>query len=158
ADRRRSRLVPAAVALLLLSACAGGAPAESARPSPVSTTPTTAAPSPEAAPTTPTRQPTPHEPEPTAAAAPEPTAAAAPEPSAAPAPEPLRPVLAESAPVAVRIPAAGAASELLHLGLRPDGSLEVPPTHPGAPASWYTASPTPGERGPAILLGHVNAT
>ncbi|MGX5357530.1 class F sortase [Kocuria sp. KH4] len=66
--------------------------------------------------------------------------------------------LAPSAPVAVRIPAAGTDSELLHLGLRPDGSLEVPPTHPGAPASWYTGSPTPGERGPAVLLGHVNAT
>ena len=29
---------------------------------------------------------------------------------------------------------------------------------PGSPASWYTGSPSPGERGPAVLLGHVNAT
>ncbi|MEX5304803.1 class F sortase [Kocuria sp. CPCC 205258] len=138
ADRRRGRLVPAAVVLLLLSGCAGGSPAQPAAPSSsaVSAAPArTPAPGATAAPTTP---------------------AAA--PSAAPAPEALPPVLPGSAPVAVRIPAVGASSELLHLGLRPDGSLEVPPTGPGAPASWYTSSPTPGERGPAILLGHVNAT
>ena len=138
ADRRRGRLVPAAVVLLLLSGCAGGSPAQPAAPSSsaVSAAPArTPAPAATAAPTTP-----------------------APAPSAAPAPEALPPVLPESAPVAVRIPAVGASSELLHLGLRPDGSLEVPPTGPGAPASWYTSSPTPGERGPAVLLGHVNAT
>ncbi|MFI7480919.1 class F sortase, partial [Kocuria sp. M1R5S2] len=87
-------------------------------------------------------------------------AAGAPEPVAErpAAPEGGPPVLPESVPVSVRIPAVDAASELLHLGLRADGSLEVPPAHPGAPASWYVSSPTPGERGPAVLLGHVNAT
>lgn len=137
ADRCRGRLVPAAVVLLLLSGCAGESPAQPAAPSSsaASASPPTVAPSPAAAPATP-----------------------APGPSTAPAPEALPPVLAASAPVSVRIAAVGARSELLHLGLRPDGSLEVPPTHPGAPASWYTSSPTPGERGPAVLLGHVNAT
>ncbi len=51
----------------------------------------------------------------------------------------------------------GVQSELLSLGLRENKSLEVPPDSPGAPASWYNGSPTPGERGPAVLLGHVNA-
>ena len=41
-------------------------------------------------------------------------------------------------------------SSLLSLLDRDDG--------PDAPASWYNQSPTPGERGPAVLLGHVNAT
>ncbi|MFI7744264.1 class F sortase [Kocuria rhizosphaericola] len=141
AGRRRGRLVPAAAVLLLLSGCAGESPAQPAAPS-----------SSAAASVPPARTPVPS-PSPTA----DPTTPA-PEPPAAPAPEAQPPVLAESAPVSVRIPAVGASSELLHLGLRPDGSLEVPPTHPGAPASWYTASPTPGERGPAVLLGHVNAT
>ncbi|WP_246165476.1 class F sortase [Arthrobacter yangruifuii] len=68
------------------------------------------------------------------------------------------PVLAPSAPVSLSIPSTGTASELLRLGLRKDGSLEVPPEPPGSPAGWYTGSPTPGERGPAVLLGHVNAT
>ena len=68
------------------------------------------------------------------------------------------PVLADSAPVSLSIPATGTSSPLLQLGLRADGSLEVPPEPPGSPASWYNGSPTPGARGPAVLLGHVNAT
>ncbi|MFC0490093.1 sortase domain-containing protein [Sinomonas atrocyanea] len=55
------------------------------------------------------------------------------------------------------IPSIGASSELLRLGLQGDGSLEVPPAGPGAPAGWYDESPTPGEPGPSVLLGHVNA-
>jgi sortase (surface protein transpeptidase) len=46
----------------------------------------------------------------------------------------------------------------MKLGLRDNGSLEVPPDGPGAPAGWYSGSPSPGETGPAVLLGHVNAT
>lgn len=68
------------------------------------------------------------------------------------------PPLAESKPTTVRVPSIGLEAPLLHLGLRPDGSLDVPPTEPGSPASWYDKSPTPGEIGPAILLGHVNDT
>ncbi|GEO96200.1 class F sortase [Kocuria turfanensis] len=60
--------------------------------------------------------------------------------------------------MSVRIPATGTDSELLHLGLRDNGSLEVLPGDPGAPAAWYTGSPAPGKVGPAVLLGHVNAT
>ncbi|WP_238986013.1 MULTISPECIES: class F sortase [Kocuria] len=66
--------------------------------------------------------------------------------------------MAESQPISLRIPSIGAQSELLSLGLQDNGSLEVPPGDPGAPAAWYSGSPTPGERGPAVLLGHVNAT
>lgn len=66
--------------------------------------------------------------------------------------------MAASAPVSISIPSVGTQSELLSLGLREDGSLEVPPDGPGAPASWYNKSPAPGEPGPAVLLGHVNAT
>lgn len=46
----------------------------------------------------------------------------------------------------------------MSLGLQDDRSLEVPPGDPGAPAGWYNLSPTPGELGPAVILGHVNAT
>ncbi|WP_426119029.1 class F sortase [Kocuria sp. LHG3120] len=66
--------------------------------------------------------------------------------------------MTESTPSSVHIPAVDTQSNLLHLGLQDNGSLEVPPGDPGAPAAWYSGSPTPGERGPAILLGHVNAT
>lgn len=66
--------------------------------------------------------------------------------------------LAESAPVSLSIPSVRLESSLIDLGLNPDGTVEVPSTEPGAPAGWYTGSPTPGELGPSIVLGHVNAT
>lgn len=67
-------------------------------------------------------------------------------------------VLAASAPVTLRIPTIELSTDLLHLGLRENRTLEVPPGEPGSPASWYDQSPTPGERGPSVMLGHVNAT
>ncbi len=70
----------------------------------------------------------------------------------------LPPVMAASAPVTLAIPSIGVRSNLLHLGLEENGSLEVPEdTGSGTPASWYDGSPTPGERGPSVILGHVNA-
>lgn len=59
--------------------------------------------------------------------------------------------------MALTIPAVGVESPLVKLGLRKNRSLEVPPDGPGAPAGWYAGSPSPGETGPAVLLGHVNA-
>ena len=60
----------------------------------------------------------------------------------------------ESTPVRLRIPAIEVDSEVMALGLRGDGTLDVPPA--GFPAGWYTGGPTPGELGPAIMAGHVN--
>ena len=66
--------------------------------------------------------------------------------------------LPRSEPVALEIPAIGVRTDLLKLGLRENGSLEVPQdSGNGAPASWYNGSPTPGERGPSVMLGHVNS-
>jgi hypothetical protein len=68
------------------------------------------------------------------------------------------PVLPASPPVTLSIPVIDLRTDLLHLGLQENGSLEVPEdTGSGAPASWYDGSPTPGERGPSVMLGHVNA-
>ncbi|MFJ2757420.1 class F sortase [Nocardioides sp. NPDC087217] len=61
--------------------------------------------------------------------------------------------MVRSAPTRLRIPAIGVNSSLMELGLRSDGSLEVPPD--AVPAGWFTGSPTPGELGPAIIAGHV---
>jgi sortase (surface protein transpeptidase) len=41
----------------------------------------------------------------------------------------------------------------MRLGIKRDGSLQVPPS--GFPAGWFAGGPTPGERGPAVLAGHV---
>lgn len=67
------------------------------------------------------------------------------------------PSTAPTKPKAFRVASIEARSELQHVGLRNDGTLEVPPGSPGAPAAWFTGSPAPGEPGPAVILGHVNA-
>jgi sortase (surface protein transpeptidase) len=60
--------------------------------------------------------------------------------------------------VALTVPRLGVRSaKLVHLGLAPDGSIAVPPTGSNSPASWFTGSPTPGELGPAVILGHVDS-
>jgi sortase (surface protein transpeptidase) len=61
-----------------------------------------------------------------------------------------------SAPVRLVIPAIGVDTSLMSLGLKPDGTVEVPPLKAGAPAGWYRNLRTPGEVGPAVLLGHVD--
>jgi sortase (surface protein transpeptidase) len=42
------------------------------------------------------------------------------------------------------------------LGLNADGTIAVPPLGHDAPAGWYRYLPTPGEVGPAVILGHVD--
>jgi sortase (surface protein transpeptidase) len=85
------------------------------------------------------------------------TAAGAPAANVPSPAHPARPAPAP-APVTVTVPAIGVQSPLVKLALRQNGSLEVPPDGPGAPAGWYSGSPSPGETGPAVMLGHVNAT
>lgn len=72
-----------------------------------------------------------------------------------PAPPPADPVR-RSPPVALDIPAIKVHSTLLTLGLNPDGTVEVPPVD-SPQAGWYKDSPTPGELGPAVILGHVDS-
>ncbi|WP_028850561.1 class F sortase [Thermocrispum municipale] len=61
-----------------------------------------------------------------------------------------------SQPVSVSIPRIGARSSLEPVGLNADGTVEVPPVTEPMQAAWYRHSPTPGEVGPSVLLGHVD--
>jgi sortase (surface protein transpeptidase) len=63
--------------------------------------------------------------------------------------------LPASPPVAVTIPAIGVQSNLIHLGLNPDGTVQVPTSF--HVAGWYDQSVTPGQVGPTIILGHVDS-
>ena len=45
----------------------------------------------------------------------------------------------------------------MRLGLKDDGTVEVPPLGGDAPAGWYRNSVTPGEVGAAVLIGHVDS-
>jgi hypothetical protein len=59
-------------------------------------------------------------------------------------------------PVAVDIPAIGVTSVLDRLGLQRNGEVAVPqdPSHAG----WYRLGARPGEKGSAVILGHVDST
>jgi sortase (surface protein transpeptidase) len=61
-----------------------------------------------------------------------------------------------SEPTELRIPKIGARSSLIPLGLNPDETVEVPPVEQPMQAGWYKLARTPGEPGPAVLLGHVD--
>ncbi|TDB87221.1 class F sortase [Actinomadura sp. KC216] len=67
------------------------------------------------------------------------------------------PVLDRSVPVEVAVPSIGVRAPLARLGLAGDGSVEVPPADRLNEAGWYDRGPTPGERGAAVLLGHVDS-
>ncbi|WP_253720215.1 class F sortase [Brevibacterium renqingii] len=62
-----------------------------------------------------------------------------------------------STPTRLRIPAIDVDTTLMDLGLTDSDELEVPPLGKNAPAGWYERSPTPGEIGPALIVGHVDS-
>jgi hypothetical protein len=66
------------------------------------------------------------------------------------------PPMARSVPVRVRVPAIRLDAPVTRLGLAPDGTLDVPPPADPDLAGWYERGVTPGERGTAVLAGHVD--
>ncbi len=48
------------------------------------------------------------------------------------------------------------AGPLLELGLAANGTVEVPSVADGNRIGWYTKAVTPGETGPAVLIGHFD--
>lgn len=65
--------------------------------------------------------------------------------------------LPRSVPVRVDIPRIGVSSSLLILGLNADHTMQVPPLERRSRAGWYRYSPTPGEVGPSVIVGHVDS-
>lgn len=68
----------------------------------------------------------------------------------------VKPVtLSKSEPVSLNIPDVGISTSLSTVGKQQDNTLEVPVSAeiPG----WYRLSPTPGELGPSIIVGHVDS-
>ncbi len=147
-------MASAAAAVLLLAGCSAGAGDEDGADAPASSAASqSAAAAPGAGPTAAAPGPSETGPPEAGPSGPAPSAEA----SSPDAPDPPA-VMDPSPPTALRIPSIGVGTLTLHLGLQEDGALEVPPDGPGAPASWYEGSPVPGERGPSVFLGHVNAT
>ncbi|WP_069172709.1 class F sortase [Streptomyces griseus] len=64
--------------------------------------------------------------------------------------------LPRSEPVRIRIPRIGVDAPMTRLGLRADGSLEVPPARDRNLAGWFAKGTPPGAKGTAIVAGHVD--
>ncbi|MEV0635375.1 class F sortase [Streptomyces sp. NPDC050619] len=63
--------------------------------------------------------------------------------------------LDRSVPVRLEIPAIDVNTSVMRLGLASDGTVQVPPITANDRAGWYRHSPTPGQTGPSVILGHV---
>ncbi|MEE1788844.1 class F sortase [Streptomyces sp. SP17BM10] len=106
------------------------------------------------------------------AAPPAATAPAAPGPSASPAAAgkpgptaatgaaaaPAAPALKRSKPTRLRIPQIAVDAPFTELTLGPAGQLNAPPPDDKNLVGWYKDGATPGERGSAVVAGHVDTT
>jgi LPXTG-site transpeptidase (sortase) family protein len=72
--------------------------------------------------------------------------------------DPRARALARSAPVKIRIPAIGVDAPVMEVGRDADGTVQVPPLAEHNLTGWYRYGPSPGQRGPAVILGHVDST
>jgi len=58
-------------------------------------------------------------------------------------------------PQRIHIPAIGVSAKVIPLGLNKDGTIETPKKW--GVTGWYKHGPRPGERGPAVVVGHVDS-
>ncbi|MFG2001818.1 class F sortase [Spirillospora sp. NPDC048911] len=75
-----------------------------------------------------------------------------------PSPPPSEAALGDGRrPVRIVIDRLGVTAPVGPVGLRRDGTVQVPPLSRVHEVGWYRYGPAPGERGPAVLLGHVDS-
>jgi sortase (surface protein transpeptidase) len=58
-------------------------------------------------------------------------------------------------PASLTIPSIGVETDLEHLAVGDDGTLAAPGDF--GRAGWFSEGPGPGERGPAVIVGHVDS-
>ncbi|MEU9699386.1 class F sortase [Streptomyces sp. NPDC047981] len=87
---------------------------------------------------------------------PQPPTAAAPVHAAALAPPGAPDPLPASRPTRVRVPAVRVDAPVTPVGLDAEGWIDTPPAHEANLAGWFTGAVTPGEKGTAVLVGHVD--
>ncbi|MEV4353019.1 class F sortase [Nonomuraea sp. NPDC049625] len=64
------------------------------------------------------------------------------------------PPMMPSTPKRIVIKRLGINAPITSVGLKKDGTIEVPPSENPNLAGWYRSMSTPGEAGPAVILGH----
>ncbi|MGW3039944.1 class F sortase [Kitasatospora sp. NPDC001159] len=95
---------------------------------------------------------------PVAPAVPGPSASAGATAKASRAAVPGVPVLKPSKPTRLRIPQIAVDAPFTELTLNPAGQLNAPPPDDKNVVGWYRDGVTPGERGSAVVAGHVDTT
>jgi hypothetical protein len=63
--------------------------------------------------------------------------------------------LPRSAPTHLAVNRIGISADVMGLGRLADGTMEVPPLFSPL-VGWYDRGPSPGEQGPAVIVGHVD--
>ena len=66
------------------------------------------------------------------------------------------PVLDPSRPQQLSIPAIKVRAPIMEVGRAADGSVGVPPLKRHNEAGWFDEGPTPGQFGPAVIVGHAD--
>jgi len=64
-------------------------------------------------------------------------------------------LLSQSEPTRIIIPQIGVDTTFVDLGLASNNEIEIPKQYDEV--GWYIHGPTPGELGPAVILGHVDS-
>ncbi|WP_336216378.1 class F sortase [Nonomuraea sp. LPB2021202275-12-8] len=64
------------------------------------------------------------------------------------------PAMLPSTPVRIAVRRLGINAPIRSVGLAKDGTIQVPPSNNPNLVGWYRNMSTPGEAGPAVLLGH----
>jgi sortase (surface protein transpeptidase) len=59
--------------------------------------------------------------------------------------------------VRIAIPAIGVDAPVMQLGLNADRTIQVPPLSARNLAGWYKYGASPGQRGAAVIVGHIDS-
>jgi hypothetical protein len=73
-------------------------------------------------------------------------------------PRPLDRPLGPARPTAVIIPRTGVSASLIEVDQEADGTIGAPPLGAANLAGWFRGDRTPGEPGPAVIIGHLDTT
>jgi sortase family protein len=64
--------------------------------------------------------------------------------------------IGRSTPTRILIPAINVSAPIMPVGLASTGAIDTPPLSNNNLAGWYAGGPSPGQLGPAVIVGHVD--